>query len=154
MLFFLIACASDDTLPDVLDDLDMAVAGVDTVVEDHVSAVTAATTTEEVAATEGDYTTAWTTAHTTLADALDMASQCAMDDADGTSLDASMTAMDAMDAAVTAHTAAGCATLEDCTAAEATHQAEMTGYTDTIRAAGTEWNDGTMECAMAGMSGM
>lgn len=154
MLVFLFACASDDTLPEVLGDLDLAVANVDTMVDDHVAAVVAATTTEEVAAAEVDYTAAWSSGHAALDAAVDMASQCAMDDTDSTSLDACMTAIDAMDAEIAAHTAAGCATLEDCTAAEATHQATMTGHTDTLRAASTEWNDGTMECAMAGMSGM
>ncbi len=154
MIFFLLACTTTDNLPDVLDGVDAAAADIDTLVADHVAAVGAAVDTDAVAALETDYTTAWTEKSAAMADALDMASQCAMDDADGVAMDGCTTAMDAMTAEVTAHAAAGCATLDDCTAAETTHQAAMTGYTDTVRAAETDWNDGTMECAMGGMSGM
>lgn len=154
MLLLLLACTSTDNLTDVLGDLDAATAAVDTLVADHGSAVAAAATTDDVAAAEESYSAAWPDASAALADALDMASQCAMDDTDSTMLDDCMMAMDGLDAAVAAHTTAGCATVEDCVAAETTHQAEMTGYTDTLRAASTEWNDGTMECAMGGMGGM
>lgn len=153
MFFLLVACTTDN-LPEVLDGVDAAASDIDTLVADHVAAVSAATTTDEVATAESDYAAAWPGKQSALADALDMASQCAMDDTDSTALDGCMTAMDAMDAAITAHTAAGCTTLDDCTAAETTHEAEMTGYTDTLRAAGTGWNDGTMECSMGDMGGM
>lgn len=154
MFFLLLACTADDNLPQVLDDVDAAAADIDTFVADHVAAVGAAADPDAVAALETDYTAAWADKSAALADALDMAGQCAMDDTDTVAMEACMTAMDAMSAEVTAHAAAGCATLDDCTAAETTHQAAMTGYTDTVRAAEADWNDGTMECAMGGMGGM
>lgn len=154
MFLFLLACTSTDNLPEVLDGVATATADIDTLVASHVDEVTNAATTDEVAAAEVAYADAWTARHAALADALDMAGQCAMDDDDGVVLDGCMSADTAMDDAVATHTAAGCATLDDCTAAEATHQAEMTGHTDTLRGADADWNDGTMECAMGEMSGM
>lgn len=154
MFFLLLACTPTDNLPDVLDGVDAAATDIDALVDAHVVAVNAAADTDAVVALEADYTAAWAAPAAALADALDMASQCAMDDADGVLLEGCMTAMDAMGDEVSTHAAAGCATLDDCTAAETTHQATMTGYTDTVRAAATDWDDGSMECTMGGMSGM
>lgn len=156
MLFFLLACTSTDSLTDVLDDVDAAAAGIDTLVSDHVAAVTAAASLDDVATAESDYAAAWPAQQTAMADAMDMMGKCAMDEDDGVAMDDAMMAMDTMDAEVTAHgtAQAACATVEDCVATETTHQAAMTAETDTIRAGRTGWEDGTMECVMDDMAGM
>lgn len=154
MFFFLVACTPTNNLPEVLDYVDAAAADIDALVEAHAADVAAATTTAEVDAAEATYAAAWADKSMVLGEALAMTDDCAMDDHDRESVDACMMAMDEMDMAVSAHTGTACAVLEDCQGAEGAHQTEMMSYTDSIRAAESEWDDGTMECAMGEMGDM
>ena len=90
VVLLLLACSSNGGTDEALADFLTAVDAIDTLVAGHAAAVDAAGTVADVTTLESTYTTDWATQQSTLADALDMISQCAMADDDDAAMAAAV----------------------------------------------------------------
>lgn len=153
-LLLLAACSSGGGDPETtIAAYEETLAALDTLVADHVAAVDAATTREEVDALETAYLADWQDLHAHMDEDMDMLSDCAMDDEDMGMMDEAGMSMDAMDAAVSDHMAdhEAHADVAACQASEDGHATAMAEHMDAMMAHGDHWRDSS-SCEMGGMS--
>lgn len=152
-LLLLAACSSGSGDPEsTIAAYEESLAAMDTLVADHVAAVQAATTVEEVATLEATYQTDWQALHAQMTEDMEMLDGCSMDDEDMGMMDDAMMSVDEMDAAVMDHMAGhdDHTDVATCQSDEEDHAAAMADHLAAMDH-GDDWRD-SASCEMGSMS--
>lgn len=151
---FLFACTSGESNTDAaIAAYEEDLAALDELVTEHVSAVAAAASLEDVATLEASYATEWATRYAALEETMTAIEGCEMDDEDMGLMDDAMMTMEEMDTTVADHMAGHDAHTDvaECQSADEAHGEAMGEHMTTMMGHPSHWEDSMMCGDGAGM---
>lgn len=146
-ILLLAACSASGT-EDVLARYDGGLADLDALVTAHTTAVSAATTLEEVGPLEAAYETEWADLSATMHDHLHEIADCEMNDTDMATMESVERMLEDMNGVVEAHVAsqADHTDISACATEEDAHLAAWEDRATSMREHGDSWTD--MRCSV------